>query len=169
VAGGAPYNFARALALQAIAASYANPLSDDAFGVLLRNGLAAAGVLTLTMAAGLIDQQVNGANPRLYDFQGALTAVHEIDAEPGAGRPMLLYEPSYLADVISYYAPDIDARPLGSPIPHGTGIVWVLATDRVLGAEDSSAKVGSVLADLQQTRQLVDTINRPNVRVWELR
>ena len=135
-------------------------------------GLVAAGVLTLTMAAGLVDQQLNGANPRLYDFQGALAAVHEIDAEPSTaatGRPVLLYEPSYLADVIAYYAPDIDALPLGSKLPPGTGTVWVLATDRVLGAEDSSAKVGSVLADLQQTRQLVDTINRPNVRVWELR
>ena len=135
-------------------------------------GLVAAAVLTMTMAAGLVDQQLNGANPRLYDFQGALAAVHEIDAEPGtaaAGRPVLLYEPSYLADVIAYYAPDIDARPLGTKLPPGTGTVWVLATDRVLGAEDSSAKVGSVLADLQQTRQLVDTFDRPNVRVWELR
>lgn len=135
-------------------------------------GLVAAGVLTLTMAAGLVDQQLNGANPRLYDFQGALAVVHEIDAEAStaaSGRPVLLYEPSYLADVIAYYAPDIDARPLGSKVPAGAGTVWVLATDRVLGAEDSSAKVGSVLADLQQTRQLVDIITRPNVRVWELR
>ena len=135
-------------------------------------GLIAAGVLTLTMAAGLVDQQLNGANPRLYDFQGALAVLHEIDAEPNtttAGKPVLLYEPSYLADVIAYYAPDIDARPLGSKVPAGAGTVWVLATDRVLGAEDSSAKVGSVLADLQQTRELVDTISKPNVRVWELR
>ena len=134
-------------------------------------GLMAGGLLTLTLTAGLVDQQLNGANPRLYDFQGALATVHEMDAEPStaAGHPVLLYEPSYLADVIAYYAPDIDARPLGSKVPSGTGTVWVLATDRVLGAEDSSAKVGSVLADLQQTRQLVDIINRPNVRVWELR
>lgn len=139
-------------------------------------GLAAAGVLTLTMVTGLVDQQVNGSNPRLYDFRGALDVVRRIDAASavgpagaGAGKPVLLYEPSYLADVIAYYAPDIDALPLGSKLPAGTGTVWVLATDRVLGAEDSAAKVGSVLADLQQTRRLVDTINRPNVRVWELR
>lgn len=135
-------------------------------------GLLAAGVLTLTMAAGLVDQQLNGANPRVYDFRGALDIVREKDSDAGAaarGKPVLLYEPSYLGDVIAYYAPDIDARPLGSKLPPGTGTVWVLATDRVLGAEDSSAKVGSALADMQQTRQLVDTINRPNVRVWELR
>lgn len=42
--GGAPYNFARALALQGVAAGYLNPLSEDRFGSLLRNGLAEAGV-----------------------------------------------------------------------------------------------------------------------------
>ena len=138
-------------------------------------GIAAAAVLTVTMTVGLVDQQLNGANPRLYDFRGALSLVHRGDADDAVagavatGEPILLYEPSYLADVIAYYAPDIRALPLGSPIPAGTGTVWVLATDRVVGAEDSSAKVGSVLADLQHDRQLVTTIDRPNVHVWELK
>jgi fructokinase len=43
VAGGAPYNFARALALQEMAAAYLNPFSEDAFGTLLRTRLEAAG------------------------------------------------------------------------------------------------------------------------------
>lgn len=42
--GGAPYNFARALALQGIPTGYLNPLSQDRFGVLLRSGLSDAGV-----------------------------------------------------------------------------------------------------------------------------
>ncbi|MCU1365453.1 MAG: hypothetical protein JWN39_1092, partial [Ilumatobacteraceae bacterium] len=133
-------------------------------------GITAAGVLTATMAAGLVDQQLNGANPRLYDFRGALAKVHEIDTDTAGGtRPIVLYEPAYLADVIAYYAPDIDAMPLGSPLPADAGTVWVVATDRVVGAKDSSAKVGSALAQLEQKRDLVDTINRPNVHVWELR
>ncbi len=135
--------------------------------------LAAAGVLTATMAVGLVDQQLNGANPRLYDFQGALAQVHEgIRDEPAAGgngEAVLLYEPSYLGDVIAYYAPDIRALPLGSRLPEGTGAVYVLATERVLNAEDTSAKVGSALADLERDRTLVDRFDRPNVRVWELR
>ncbi|MCU1398075.1 MAG: hypothetical protein JWN62_1184, partial [Acidimicrobiales bacterium] len=66
-------------------------------------GITAAGVLTATMAAGLVDQQLNGANPRLYDFRGALAKVHEIDTNTtgGTGRPIVLYEPAYLADVIA--------------------------------------------------------------------
>src|SRR3954464_15016380 len=43
VPGGAPFNFARALALQGIAAQYANPFSRDAFGVLLQQTLQDAG------------------------------------------------------------------------------------------------------------------------------
>jgi fructokinase len=47
VAGGAPYNFARALALQGIDAGYANPFSSDGFGVMLRESLIASGVKAL--------------------------------------------------------------------------------------------------------------------------
>ena len=42
-AGGAPYNFARALALQGVASGYLNPLSRDAFGALLKTTLLASG------------------------------------------------------------------------------------------------------------------------------
>ncbi len=47
VAGGAPYNFARALALQGVAVGYANPISKDNFGVLLRSSLLSAGAQSL--------------------------------------------------------------------------------------------------------------------------
>jgi len=42
-AGGAPYNFARALALQGIDAGYVNPFSGDAFGALMRRTLLSSG------------------------------------------------------------------------------------------------------------------------------
>lgn len=123
-------------------------------------------VVTSTMAVGLVDQQLNGANPRLYDFEGALSKVDQ-EAEPG---DILLYEPAYLADVIAYYAPDLVTRPLGSPVPADATGVWVLATDRVINTTDTAAKVGDVLARLeQQQRSVVETFERPNVKVWELR
>jgi hypothetical protein len=108
-------------------------------------GLVAAGVLTLTMAAGLVDQQLNGANPRLYDFQGALAAVHQIDAEPNtaaAGRPVLLYEPSYLADVIAYYAPDIDAR--FDPVLCEAHLDRAAAFDAAVLIRDGERRVGGL-------------------------
>ncbi len=62
-----------------------------------------------TLAGGLLDQQVSGANPRLYDFRGALEAV-ERRAGP---HDVLIYNPDYLTDVIGYYAPGLDAQPMG--------------------------------------------------------
>jgi fructokinase len=52
VPGGAPYNFARALALQGLPAGYANPFSDDAFGTLLKQTLEAAGAKHLGHISG---------------------------------------------------------------------------------------------------------------------
>lgn len=44
LAGGAPFNFSRALALQGVAATYLNPISSDSMGTLLRDTLVASGV-----------------------------------------------------------------------------------------------------------------------------
>lgn len=128
----------------------------------------AAGVVVAaaTLSAGLLDQQLNGANPRLYDFQGALEEVHRTDSGP---RAVLLYEPAYLGDVIDYYAPDLDTRPLGSPVPDDASTVWVLASENVLGDEAISGRIGHVLAELTEQRTEANVIRRPNVRVWELR
>jgi O-antigen/teichoic acid export membrane protein len=126
----------------------------------------AAVALATTLSVGLVDQQINGANPRLYDFEGALAEVAAIDAGPDA---VLLYEPSYLGDVIHYYAPDLDTRPLGSAVPADASTVWVLAAERVLDDEAISGRIGTVLAELELERTEVSEIRRPNVRVWELK
>lgn len=47
VAGGAPFNFARALALQGIEAGYVNPFSSDGFGTTLGESLASSGAKAL--------------------------------------------------------------------------------------------------------------------------
>jgi hypothetical protein len=132
-----------------------------------RAAVVAAGALAAaTLAVGLVDQQLNGANPRLYDFEGALSHVHDGD---DSGNAVLVYAPDYLGDVISYYAPELDTRPLGSPIPEDASTVWVLASENVLDDQSASGRIGGVLADLEQQRRLVSTTRRPNVRVWELR
>ncbi len=43
MAGGAPFNFSRALALQGVSAGYLNPISSDVMGTLLRDSLVASG------------------------------------------------------------------------------------------------------------------------------
>jgi hypothetical protein len=118
------------------------------------------------MVAGLVDQQLNGANPRRYDFEGALS---EIEERAGTDA-VVLYEPVYLADVVDYYAPGLDARPLGrAGSTAGAGQVFVLSTERMADAKGIAARVGDVLARLEQDRVLTDRFTRPNVRVWELR
>jgi fructokinase len=85
VAGGAPYNFARALALQGLPASYANPLSEDAFGVLLKHGLDAVGVKHLgrissrPTSLALVSTDEHG-HPH-YSFYREGVADRDVDAE----------------------------------------------------------------------------------------
>jgi uncharacterized membrane protein len=129
-------------------------------GALLLSAALAAAALSIA----LVDQQLNGANPRLYDFEGALAEIAE-RAEPG---DVVLYEPAYLGDVVDYYAPGVEARPVGSTVADADGTVFVLATERVIDAEDTSARLGHELAVLDRERDIVDAFERPNVRVWEL-
>jgi Dolichyl-phosphate-mannose-protein mannosyltransferase len=126
--------------------------------------LLSAAVAATALSIALVDQQLNGANPRLYDFEGALAEIAE-RAEPG---DVVLYEPEYLADVVDYYAPGVEARPVGSAVPGADRTVFVLATERVIDAEDTSARLGHELAVLDRQRDIVDVFEHPNVRVWEL-
>ena len=63
--------------------------------------LLGASAAAAALSVALVDQQLNGANPRLYDFEGAFGEIAE-RAEPG---DIVLYEPAYLAEVVDYYAP----------------------------------------------------------------
>jgi O-antigen/teichoic acid export membrane protein/4-amino-4-deoxy-L-arabinose transferase-like glycosyltransferase len=126
-------------------------------------------VLIATLGIGLIDQQLNGTNPRRYDFDGALTTVNET-WEQG---DVLLYEPLYLSELVDYYGPEIDSRPISqltSPSVAAAPAVFVLVTERVINETETAARVGHVLAQLEnQGRQVVVRTDHPNVTVWELR
>lgn len=66
VPGGAPFNFARALALQELPSLYANPFSGDAFGELLRRTLTGSGAACTDRTSGrptslaLVSTDANG-------------------------------------------------------------------------------------------------------------
>ena len=68
-------------------------------------------------------------------------------AEPG---DVVLYEPEYLAEVVDYYAPGVDALPVGAKLLDSERSVFVLATERVINAEDTSARLGQELAVLDR-------------------
>jgi hypothetical protein len=119
------------------------------------------------LVVGLVDQQINSANPRRYDFSGALARV-ESEARPG---DIIIYDPVYLADVVSYYAPNLTARPLDAGldgIPPGRG-VWVLAASHLEDPEIVAAQIGTALVGLRDDRRVAGHFTTPNVEVWELR
>jgi O-antigen/teichoic acid export membrane protein len=118
-------------------------------------------VVGLSVGA-LADQQLNGTNPRLYDFRGAL---REVRARAGRGD-VLLYNPLYLREVVEYYVPHVRASSLDGRgrLPRD-GHVFLVGS--FFEKKDISGRTGTVLSKLEHRRRLVRTIRRPQVRVWE--
>ena len=66
------------------------------------------------LALGLADQQLNGSNPRVYDFKGAVHAIED-RARPG---DVVVYSPQYVDTVVGYYERDgLKTRPLDDGLP----------------------------------------------------
>jgi hypothetical protein len=123
--------------------------------------IVAALVLVALLGGALADQQLNGTNPRLYDFRGAL---QEVSARAERGD-VILYSPHYLDEVVSYYAPGVDARPIGEERP-GTGSGRVFVLGSFLDQRETAKATGAALGELEQDRPVVDEFEVPQVRVW---
>jgi hypothetical protein len=114
------------------------------------------------LAVGLADQQLNGANPRLYDFRGALALVSS-RAEPG---DVVVYEPLFIGPVVDYYAANLNAKPLsaGLRLPRRGHRVFVVGS--FLDEPSSASRVGNALHQLSEKRRPGDELQRPHVQVW---
>jgi uncharacterized membrane protein len=123
---------------------------------------AAAAGLVAVLLLSLADQQLNGANPRLYDFRGA---VREVAAKSQPGDHVL-YNPVYLESVVHYYGPTLHVAPIDEwrSVLHARGRVFVIGS--FFDKRDISARTGAVLARLERRRTLVATFRRPQIRVW---
>ena len=134
-----------------------------------RAGVAAAAlstVLVATMGVAAADQLLNRGNPRVYDFEGALARL-EREARPG---DVVLYEPSYLRDVVEYYAPELDARPLEGALDEQAlpaRRVFVLGSFQDQQPERRATLEG--IERLRESRALRERFDRPQVRVWGFR
>lgn len=126
--------------------------------------LIAAALLVVTMGVGLADQQLNGSNPRTYDFRGAIADIRA-HARPG---DTVLYTPDYLNDVIAYYAPQLHARVLrtGAPAVPARGRVFLLAS--FLEDPRTASIVGSARHELAHgPRRLVASYPREKIDLYE--
>jgi hypothetical protein len=131
--------------------------------------LLATGALALSLAAGTADQQLNRSNPRLYDFKGALTQIHD-QAKPG---DVVLYEPDYLGDLVHYLQPGVKAVPLdkGIPKPDPTHRQQVFLLASFLDMKQYSDGTAKGIEDLQAggARKQIDHFKKPQVKVWVFR
>ena len=128
-----------------------------------RARLLVAGVVALTLLAGLADQQLNKANPRLFDFRGA---VRDINANAGPNS-LILFEPSDMRYVLEYYAPNLRSQPLSAPIRTGAegSPVFVLASFQSNKAFFDVTN--RVVGQLKFFRTLVRRFETPQTLVWE--
>jgi hypothetical protein len=120
-------------------------------------------LVVVTLVVGLADQQLNGANPRLYDFRGALALV-AARARPG---DVVVYEPEFIGPVVDYYAADLDATPVstGLSLPQHGHRVFVVGS--FLDEPDSATQIGTALHQLSEHGRPAGEFRRPNVEVWE--
>ena len=126
----------------------------------------ALGGFLLTMLVGLLDQQLNPQVPRRYGFELALQTVA---AQAGPGD-VVLYEPWYLADLIDYYAPGMDAVALRdvTELPH-TGAERVFVIGSFLEQPRHGQRVGEAVGALDYSRELESVLEDNNVKVWRFR
>jgi uncharacterized membrane protein len=125
--------------------------------------LLVAGVVVLTLLVGLADQQLNKANPRLFDFRGA---IQNIKADAGANS-LVLYEPSDMRYVLEYYAPELRSQPLSQAVSASRegSPVFVLASFQ--SNKTFFNQTNKVVGQLTFFRKLVHRFKTPQTIVWE--
>jgi uncharacterized membrane protein len=126
---------------------------------------AVTGVILFTLLLGLLDQQTNDGNPRLYDFRGA---IKEIRA--GAGpRSLVLFEPPDMRYVLDYYAPELRRQPLRDGVPkrrEGSPL-FVIASFQ--DNQKFFNRTNRVVGKIDFRRRLIAKFEKPQTKVWEFR
>jgi uncharacterized membrane protein len=128
-----------------------------------RPRLLLAGGIALTLLIGLADQQLNKANPRLFDFRGA---IEHIKANGGSDS-LVLYEPNEMRYVLEYYAPNLHSQPLSVPITAGTEGSPVFVLSSFQGNREFFNETNKVVGQLTFFRTLSHEFKTPQTLVWE--
>jgi uncharacterized membrane protein len=130
-----------------------------------RTRLLVAGGVALTLLVGLANQQLNNANPRLFDFRGA---IEDIKARAGSNG-LVLFEPSDMRYVLQYYAPKLRRQPLSAPITAATegSPIFVLASFQ--SNKTFFNETNKAVGRLTFFRTLIHRFKTPQTVVWEFR
>jgi hypothetical protein len=128
---------------------------------------AATGLMATSLVVGLADQQLNGSNPRRYDFQPALANVAAL-ASP---RDQLILAPSDLADLSRFYQPRLrdvlDNGPVMSTVARTRQDEKVFVLGSFFSTANNSARISDIVDTLGRQRTLMRRWSYANVKVWE--
>ncbi|MBV9310527.1 MAG: glycosyltransferase family 39 protein [Solirubrobacterales bacterium] len=125
----------------------------------------AAGLAAFTLFLGLIDQQANNSNPRLFDFRGA---INDIKANASSSA-VVLFEPGDMRYVLEYYAPNLHRQPLNAPITAASegSPLFVIASFQK--NKQFFNDTNRVVGQLGYFRTQVAQFTTPQTKVWEFR
>ena len=123
------------------------------------------GALIVCLSFALVDQQLNGENPRRYDFREVLQAVTR-EAGPD---DVIVYGPTYLRDVITYYAPDIPKFDVTGDLEIDTPGSCDRSRELLRGRRDVRTDRDRARSSPPNCRSIVYKARYSNVRVWVLR
>jgi uncharacterized membrane protein len=116
------------------------------------------------MGLGLADQQLNGSNPRVYDFKSALSRI-EARAKPG---DVIVFTPQYVDHVVAYYEDEgLKMQPLdkGLPEPKRGQRVFLLASFQDKPQYRTAAH--DAVEKLSRKYDLVRRDKVPQIQTWE--
>jgi uncharacterized membrane protein len=117
------------------------------------------------LAVALLDQQLDPANPRRYDYREALASVrHELGP-----RDVVLYEPPELRYVLERYAPGVTARPLDGALPTRREARRVVVLGSFLDQQRYKAVVDKQIGALRYARRQDGRRSLPGVALWSFR
>jgi uncharacterized membrane protein/O-antigen/teichoic acid export membrane protein len=129
--------------------------------------VAGTAILVASLLAGLIDQQYNGANPRTYDFSGALASI-EAQARPG---DIVYYDPTDLREVVEYYGPHLKLKALTAvPSPPAPGhLYFIVASPSLMNGSSNVAVLSHTVSAMRSHHRLLRHQKLSNVETWEFR
>jgi uncharacterized membrane protein len=118
------------------------------------------------LALGLLDQQLNGSNPRVYDFKSAVRSI-EARARPG---DVIVYSPKYVDTVVGYYEErGLQIRPLEDGLPRARRGQRVFLLASFLDKPQYSEATRDAVRRLERRYELVRRDRVPQIRTWESR
>ena len=127
----------------------------------------ACAAVAAVMALGLADQQLNGSNPRVYDFKSALSRI-EARAEPG---DVIVFTPAYLDHVVAYYEDEglQDAAARERACPSRAAATSCSCSRRFQDKPQYRDAAQDAVRKLSRRHELVRRDRVPQIQTWEFR